>query len=149
PFTEKSILAQPQRHSDATDNSLSSESGISTSKVGLEANHSMSTLSLEVSSRLVFEFSCAISIALRSANAKLTGTFYGERFCEKMKRSGMHKNERSKMFPRAAFCYAYRIASNAETPAPRMLATVPLFRNSFSFDFAVSSPLFDIFSTSS
>jgi hypothetical protein len=37
-------------------------------------------------------------------NAKLTGTFYGERFCEKMKRSVMHKNERSKMFPRAAFC---------------------------------------------
>tara|TARA_R110002111_G_scaffold253583_1_gene318845 strand:+ start:861 stop:1067 length:207 start_codon:yes stop_codon:yes gene_type:complete len=43
----------------------------------------------------------------RSYNAKLTGTFYGERFCEKMKRSGMHKNERSKMFPRAAFCYAF------------------------------------------
>lgn len=38
-------------------------------------------------------------------NAKLTGTFYGERFCEKMKRSGIHKNECSKMFPRAAFCY--------------------------------------------
>lgn len=40
-------------------------------------------------------------------NAKLTGTFYGERFYEKMKRSGMHKNERSKMFPRAAFCYVF------------------------------------------
>jgi len=42
--------------------------------------------------------------ALFSPNAKLTGTFYEERFCGKMKRSGMHKNERSRMFPRAAFC---------------------------------------------
>jgi hypothetical protein len=41
---------------------------------------------------------------LGSHNAKLTGTFYGERFCEKMKQRGMHKNEHSKMFPCAAFC---------------------------------------------
>jgi hypothetical protein len=31
-------------------------------------------------------------------NAKLTGIFYGERFCVKMKRSGIHKNKRSKIF---------------------------------------------------
>lgn len=46
------------------------------------------------------------NVPTADVNAKLTGTFYGERFCEKIKRSGMHKNERSKMFPRAALCYA-------------------------------------------
>jgi len=49
-------------------------------------------------------FNRVIILGLYVAKAKLTGIFYGERFCEKMERNGMHKNERSKIFPRAAFC---------------------------------------------
>jgi hypothetical protein len=42
----------------------------------------------------------------KNTNALLTATYCGERFCVKMERSDVHKNERSSMCPRAAICYA-------------------------------------------
>lgn len=37
-------------------------------------------------------------------NYKLTGAYCEERFCVKMERSDIHKNERRNMCPCAAFC---------------------------------------------